>query len=442
MNASTGKSQPLAASHPSHSAAVVPTPRRKWYLLGLLATGALLVGLVIATPWLISSTQLRNRLLAWLLPPEKVSVSSQAAELGWTQPMEVQGVEIRLPQEDLQLEIERVAAQQPWWQILRSAPHFGSLRLERPVVEVSVERLMRPRQVRPDRRIPALTLHAQIRDADVRLLAHDLPHPVLELKRVSAEVDVLQIEGQSVLRVGRSQILDHYPLTPEFCNRGLQLVAPILARVSRIEGSASLDFDALQLPLGGNDHLTNIRGRLQLHEVTTGLANPVLHEALNKFANLFEVEIPETLHIAQDAVIHFAVNNNRVEHDSIHFKLPALTGDRLWRSRGSVGLDESLDLELEAPVPVDAVSDSALARLLSAKPLRLHIGGTIGQPELRLPEEAGLLQQIGSALVGDPHEEDDFEKTLDRVEAALEAGEAAAPLLQWAARWLTSSADD
>lgn len=425
-----------AAHRQTHAASPQATAKkarqRKWWWGGGVVS--IVVLLVWAAPWVIANTELRNSLVAWLLRPDSVTIRSAGAELSWLQPVKIEGLEVELPREDLQLQVGRVALDDPWWQVLWNSPRLGTVRLERPVIEVGVEELLKPSGKKSQTPLPPLSFQTLVENATIRMRAESLNFPVVEIEQVNVLATVTNQGGESVLRLGRTQFLDRYPLSPELCDRGLQLIAPVLANISRVEGNASLEFESLKFPLGGSDELMDVRGTLQLHHVTTGLKNPVVQRAVARLVGLFELRMPDTLQIADETIVRFAVRDDRVYHESLQFQIPALTGDRDWHSQGSVGFDESLDVQLEAPLPVDKISNTAMARLLSARPLRLHIEGTLRDPRLTTPEDAGLIEQLTGALIG-TDEEDDFETTLDRVEAALEAGESVLPVWQWAAEY-------
>jgi hypothetical protein len=69
-----------------------------------------------------------------------------------------------------------------------------------------------------------------------------------------------------------------------------------------------------------------------------------------------------------------------------------------------VGLDESLDLNLEIPLPIDRLRDSPLARQLSAQPLTLHVAGTLDDPKIDFSRDKGPVGQLLGGLFGDATE--------------------------------------
>ena len=70
-------------------------------------------------------------------------------------------------------------------------------------------------------------------------------------------------------------------------------------------------------------------------------------------------------------------------------------------STGSVGLDETIDLQLEVPIPLTLIRDGPLARRLSQRPLLFHVSGTLERPVLKFRGNKGWLDELVNILDAD-----------------------------------------
>ena len=120
-----------------------------------------------------------------------------------------------------------------------------------------------------------------------------------------------------------------------------------------------------------------MKGRLTLHAVRVG-PGPVVTE----LATLFGAKQTK-LTLANEQVVPVRLADGRVHHEGL-----ALTANGFTvRTTGSVGLDGSLDLVAEVPVPEGAVApllrnNPRLREAVTAKRLAVRVGGTIAKPRL------------------------------------------------------------
>jgi hypothetical protein len=96
---------------------------------------------------------------------------------------------------------------------------------------------------------------------------------------------------------------------------------------------------------------------------------------------------PAALIPVRENVVTFRVVNGRVYPHDLELHFPELT----VRTSGSVGLDGSLALVAEMPVPPKWLGSSQLAGALAGQAIRLPIGGTLSRPKIdeRALREAG-----------------------------------------------------
>ena len=83
--------------------------------------------------------------------------------------------------------------------------------------------------------------------------------------------------------------------------------------------------------------------------------------------------------LRQGSVVAFRMKDRRVYHDGLELVFPALT----VRTSGSVGLDRTMDLTAEMPVPPRWLGNNAAAiRAVASQTIRLPLRGTLERPEL------------------------------------------------------------
>jgi hypothetical protein len=144
----------------------------------------------------------------------------------------------------------------------------------------------------------------------------------------------------------------------------------VLADVAQAEGELSLDLDTARMPL---THPTRaaMAGRIVIHSAQVG-PGPLVRELSVLLRS------PATLTLVRENVVSFQVANGRVYHRDLELRFPELT----VRTSGSVGLDGSLALVAEMPVPPKWLGSSKLAGALAGQTIRLPIGGTLSKPKI------------------------------------------------------------
>ena len=109
--------------------------------------------------------------------------------------------------------------------------------------------------------------------------------------------------------------------------------------------------------------------------------------------------IPTRLNVVEDTRVAFHVEDGRVYHEGMTFVLPELSSQLSIVTSGSVGLDESLDLQVVVSVPADLLGDHPLGRRLAGKSVPLRITGTLDKPVVALENSEGLLAGVSSLLL-------------------------------------------
>ncbi len=170
--------------------------------------------------------------------------------------------------------------------------------------------------------------------------------------------------------LAKGRAIDRARLTPAACAGGLGYALPIVADVAQAEGELSLDLDGGRVPLTDPLH-ADISGRVIIHSAAIS-PGPLVQE-LSVLLNG-----PATLTLARENVVPFRLVNGRVYHSGLELHFPELT----VRTSGSVGLDGSLALIAEMPVPPKWLGSSKLAQAVAGQTIRLPVGGTLSKPKL------------------------------------------------------------
>ncbi len=169
----------------------------------------------------------------------------------------------------------------------------------------------------------------------------------------------------------KGRVIEHAHLTPAACASALGYAVPVLANVAQAEGEISLDLQSGRVPLTEPEK-GDITGWLTIHSAQVS-AGPLVQELSVLLKG------PATLTLAKDNIVPFRMLNGRVYHTGLELHFPELT----IRLSGSVGLDGSLALTAEMPVPPKWLGSSKLAKsALGNQTIRLPIGGTLTHPKI------------------------------------------------------------
>jgi hypothetical protein len=172
------------------------------------------------------------------------------------------------------------------------------------------------------------------------------------------------------LYLGKGGGVDHFLLTPASCTSALGYALPALANVLEAEGQLSLTIDSAHVPLA-NPSAAQIEGRFVIHSGRVA-PGPLVRE-LGVL-----LRVPSGASLAHESVVPFRMASGRISHNNLELAFPDLT----VRTQGSVGIDGSLELVAEMPVPPKWLGDSKVGKGLAGQTIRLPIRGTLANPKL------------------------------------------------------------
>lgn len=183
--------------------------------------------------------------------------------------------------------------------------------------------------------------------------------------------------------------LERLQLTSASCAGALGYALPVLAEAIQAEGQVSIAVDYARVPVA-NPAAADIGGQVIIHSsrIVTG---PLIQE----LAVLLRAPAQATL--GQEAVVPVRLVNGRVYHRDLQLIFPDLT----IRTQGSVGLDGSLDLLAEMPIPPKWAGSKPLGQLVSRQTIRLPIRGSLAKPKLDEQALRAALAQSARDAAGD-----------------------------------------
>ena len=380
-------SEQPAANSPTPPNPPTPKRRRRRILRFLGILTLLLVVLVLVTPWIVARTELRDSTINAILKSPSVTASSESASFGWFSPLSVHGLELTSTNKRVNIRVEDMTAERSPLQLLSSAPDLGTIRVSKPHV-----RLELPLEVefeRPDRRLEP-TFTAIATDAALTVCFVGQDEPVLEVDDINLTVRVEKTEDGRVLTLDPLVVFDHRKLSPKLAKNLLYLFDPTIADAPQVSGEVSLTLDKLRIPLGVSKEEAikrmEVEGKVTLHRVSSEVRNPLRMALIKLLADMNGKQASDVVRLAQDAEIRFQVREGRLHHEGLRIGFPDIDPDLVITSRGSVGLDKSLDLHVELP-RLDPVQRKEKG------PAKCHITGTIDKPKIVIEDASLVLRQ-------------------------------------------------
>ncbi|NQT13020.1 MAG: hypothetical protein HQ582_09750 [Planctomycetes bacterium] len=185
------------------------------------------------------------------------------------------------------------------------------------------------------------------------------------------------------LYVERGRVAEQVRINPRMCAGALQYIAPVLAGIATAEGRFSIELDRCRIPLS-DPAQGKLVGRMIIHSAQIG-PGPLIQE----LAVLLGRASPGELR--RESVISFRLANGRVHHRDLELVFPDLT----IRTHGSVGLDQSMAIIAEMPIPPKWRGGHELVgSALRDQTIRVPIGGTLTKPKIDRKVLESLSQQF------------------------------------------------
>jgi hypothetical protein len=379
--------------------------RKMLLRLGVLLGGGLLL-VMIGLPTIIATTGLHSSILDRVAEGRELSVSAESATLAWFAPVTLRNTDAKRDDESWQVLAESFSTEKTLLQFLLSPAEIGTLNLDRPTVIVKpIKRdesddntdVPKSKTVYPE-------LRTVVRDGTVEVRGSAGLEPVISVDGISF-VGRTEVENEtSLLIVEPIKLFDRRELTPELCDQGLQLIAPILSDSATVTGRLSLELDDFQIPIGTvtqeeRVELTRISGRMSLHRVETGLKNPLLAEIASVLSAVSGGRFA-VVRASEETEVRFQVEDGRVYHEGLTLLIPELASDLTIRTSGWVDLEENIDVQILIGISGLASSRIEVLSSLMQAPLEIRMTGTLKHPKISLPAGRNMLDQLAGRLGG------------------------------------------
>jgi hypothetical protein len=353
----------------------------------LFISTILLALLIVAAPRILARTRLRDRAINTILASPSVTASSDSASFTWFSPLSVHGLHLNSTNKHVEVSVEDVSAERCLWRLWSSAPDLGTIRVDKLHVllelplDVQVHGLS-------DWLEPTFTAIARNAGLTVRLKEQN--EPVIDVDDINMTIRVEKAEEGRVLTLDPVTILDTRKLSPKLANRLLHLFDPTMSDVPQVSGAVSLSLNELRIPIGvSRDQAVQrmeLQGKLVLHDVSTEVNNPMRQALVKLVAVMNGKDASSVVRIVQDDEIRFYVRDGRLYHESLRIGMPDIDPELQLTSRGSVGLDKTLDLFMELPR-----LDKALRQ--EKGPAKCRITGTVANPKISVEDGSLVLRQ-------------------------------------------------
>lgn len=210
------------------------------------------------------------------------------------------------------------------------------------------------------------------------------------------------------------RVAEQIRINPRMCAHGLQYIAPVLAGVTTAEGRFSMELDACWFPLSEPSR-GELSGRMIIHDVQVG-PGPLSQELAVVLGR------PYPAQLTRQSVIPFRMVDGRIWHQNLELVFPDVT----IRTSGFVGLDQTMAIMAEMPVPPKWIGNNPVGAALKGQIIRLPVSGTLAKPAIDRREFDRLSQQfVRNAAQGvivdqlNKHQ-DEIQKGLNKVNQGLD----------------------
>jgi hypothetical protein len=357
-----------------------------WFL-PLFISAILLALLIVAAPRIVAHTRLRDRAINSILASSSVTASSDTASFSWFSPLSVHGLHLISMNKHVDVSLENVTAKRPLWRLWYSAPDLGTIEVDKPrvILELPLEVQVHGMS---DWLEPTFTAIATDAGLSVRLKEQN--EPVIDVDGINMTIRVEKAEEGRVLTLDPVAIFDRRVLSPKLANRLLHLFDPTMSGIPQISGAVSLSLEKLRIPIGVPRDRTaqrmELEGKLVLHDVSTEVNNPMRQALVKLVAVMNGKDASSVVRLVQDDEIRFHVRDGRLHHERLRIGMPDIDPELQLTSRGSVGLDKTVDLFMELPR-----LDKALRQ--EKGPAKCHITGTVANPTITVEDGSLVLRQ-------------------------------------------------
>jgi hypothetical protein len=162
----------------------------------------------------------------------------------------------------------------------------------------------------------------------------------------------------------------------------MKYISPDVQSDRQVTGEFSLSLSKVRIPLGGTTEeearQLEAEGKVKLHQVSSEIKSPMWQGLIKMLADLRGKPTSKVIHIIEESEIHFQMKDGRLSHDGQRVGFPEIDPELVVSTRGSVGMDETLNILVELPrLRKDQIAKG---------PIQCQITGTIMEPKIAIKE--------------------------------------------------------
>ncbi|MBL8815800.1 MAG: hypothetical protein JNL58_07195 [Planctomyces sp.] len=367
---------------------------------------------LIVTPPIVMGTSIRNQALTSAVSPYGLTATSGSASGGWLLPVSFQDVEVRDSQGQITCRMGELRSTKGLLSYFTDGGDLGELTFVQPEVEIHVG---------DDGTWPVYSsvipsnsrCEFRIEDGKFLMTVPWRDIPIVELENLNIQGRVQpDAAGERFLTIDPCALLEKQPLSEEHAKQNLALIAPILSQSTRIRGTASVWMDEYRISLDSTKGPVSpfpIRGRAEFHSLEAELREEWAKQIVQLTGQVAKTSLPNQITVAQDTAVIFEVKESGIFHEGMVFLLPEIASDLRAESRGTIGLDESLDLTLDVKIPEIVAQKNPLLSMLEQivrEPIAVRVLGTVSQPRLALPPGLDVLSELSRRVAPESHTEE------------------------------------
>ena len=385
---------------------------KRWLLICVVV----LLGVVLLLPWIVSAT-MAGRISSRLSDETGLDVSVASLSAGWFSPVSAGDIVVKVSGGDEVLRVKSVRTGKSLWGLMTRDKVVGDVFIDELKTQVPLSGAIAQelktalQQIDPTEGLigvvanPNVDAHVEFHFTNASVSLQTDPESDWQTVAEELNVDLtLDREGDHVELDG--QVADSsLVLSPLLCDHGLQFIAPVLAGALDLHGQCTLNVQEFHLE-PPNWNVATIDGALVLNAVNAEVNGPMIKGVANSISQLSDGggNVPLIIQIADQSSVSFSLADGAVYHDGLSFGLPKVLPSLVLTSSGKVGLDQTLNFQVQTSIPFETMGEDPLLQKLGSPKLTVPVNGTFAEPKIEIGEGkmlGGLVRDAVKGLTND-----------------------------------------
>ena len=203
-----------------------------------------------------------------------------------------------------------------------------------------------------------------------------------QIMQVSPWIDLSGPEP--LMNAEKGVLLDNLNVENHYIRDWLKYVAPVVADATSIRGNVTVTTDGFQIPLFQPERMT-ARGTVKLNDLQVG-PGPISNQLLpmvDRFLAIFKpsesgFSAQQSWMALKQQTIPYVIQDGRVYHEGLVLRYK----DVSIATKGSIGFDQTMDVEAEIPIQEKWLGREAWMAALKGQSVSIPIAGQLSQPKL------------------------------------------------------------